>query len=122
MTDGVIIVNVPKGGFLKKWKPQGFQFCMESWLMMSEYTQLSLDEFEKLPGDRFMIVSIYEAAKAYTQFNPDSKEKKFRYTEDQVKSWLDEMPTKDSQSIVKCMLESRLGGKAIKDLIEEKKK
>jgi|WetSurMetagenome_2_1015567.scaffolds.fasta_scaffold22854_6 hypothetical protein len=112
MTDGIVIVNVPRG-WLRKWKPQGFRFCMESWLLMSDYTQLALNEFNNLAGDRFMLIAIMMAGKAYNHFE---KGKPWRYTEAQVNDWLNAMPRGDYERLVKTMLDSQIGGKPLRDI------
>jgi len=129
MTDGIVTVNVPKGGMLRKWQPQGFWFCMGSWLLMSDYTQLALNEFNNLAGDRFMLIAITMAGKAYNWFHGDGEKhgNPWRYTEADVQSWLDAMPKKDYERLVQTMLDSQIGGKPIKDisgasLDDEKKK
>lgn len=124
MTDGIITVSVPKGGMLRKWQPQGFWFCMGSWLLMSEYTQLALNEFNNLAGDRFMLIAITMAGKAYNYFNQG---KPWRHTEAEVQAWLDELPKKEYERLVQTMLDSQIGGKPLKDisgasLDDEKKK
>lgn len=120
--DGKIIVKVPKGIWPFRWQKQGFHFCMESWLMMSNYTQLAMNEFNLLPGDRYMILAIYNAARAY---NVLEHGKRFTYTEKQVESWLDRIPSVDSKALVNTLLDSQIGGKTIREIAgeeDEKKK
>lgn len=114
--DGVCIVKVPGRFFSRK---QGFQFTMETWMLMSDYTQLALSEFDKL-GDRFFTVSYYCAARMY------SIKRGPKFTEKDVERWIKKMPTESAQKILNTMLESRIGGESMSELIEkdtaEKKK
>jgi len=120
--DGKIIIKVPKGIWPFKWRNQGFHFCMESWLFMSDHTQLAMNEFNVLPGNEYMIKAIYSAAWAY---NFRDLGKRFLYTEKQVESWLDRMPSANSKAIVNTLLDSQIGGKSIREISgeeDEKKK
>ena len=116
--EGTVIVKIPR----KFWFPrkQGFQFTMGTWMLMSDYTQLALNEFGLLDGDKFLLKAWYCAARCYsTRGNP------WRYTEADVKKWIDRMSNGEAQKIMDAMLKSRIGGESLADLIEstdEKKK
>ena len=116
--EGVCIVKVP-GRFF--WRNQGFQFTMGTWMLMSDYTQLAMSEFDKL-GERFLTCSYFCAAWAYTRPYGGSP----KFTEKDVEGWILKMPTADAQKILNTMLQSRIGGETLSDLIEkaedEKKK
>ena len=113
-----VVVKIPR---LIGYRKQGFQFSIGTWMMLSDYTQLAFNEFGRLPNDRFMSALFYCAAKCYsTKGNP------WKYTEADVKRWIDKMPTAEAQKIMDCMLLSRIGGESFIELIEksedEKKK
>ena len=117
--DGTVIVKIPR----RFWFPrkQGFQFTMGTWMLMSDYTQLALNEFGVLPNERFLSAVFYCAAKCYsTKGNP------WKYTEEDVKRWIERMPNKEAQKIMSAMWESKIGGESLSELIEkaedEKKK
>lgn len=115
--EGTVIVRVKKGLFKRK---QGFAFSMWSWMTMSEYTKLPLNEFEAL-GDRFISVAYYCAALAYNYLNGI----KVKFTERDVKGWIDNMTTVEAKQIYDALINSRIGGEKIADLIDddgEKKK
>lgn len=88
---------------------------------MSDYTQLALNEFGNLPNDRFLTAIFYCAARCYS-----TKGSPWRYTEADVKGWIDRMTNAEAQKIMNAMMESRIGGESLMDLIEkstdEKKK
>jgi hypothetical protein len=116
--EGVCIVKVPHGIF---WKKQGFQFTMGTWMLMSDYTQLALSEFDRL-GERFLTCCYYCAAWAYSRPYGGTPP----FTEKDVERWILKMPTEDAQKILNCMMQSRIGGESMSELIEksedEKKK
>ena len=131
--DGTIIVDIPvkqkKRGLFKRhieieYRKQGFTFDMFAWAYMSNYTQLALSEFGLL-NERFIDVSYYCAAYSYCRNNNLQVD----FTEDTVTKWFSDMSQKTAQSILNCMLQSKVGGESIQDLIikslpkeDEKKK
>ena len=115
--DGTCIVKLP-GLFGRR---QGFQFTMGTWMLMSDYTQLAISEFDRL-GDRFILCSYFCAAWAWSR--PYGGKPKF--TEKDVEGWIKKMTTEQAQKILNTMLESKIGGESLMELIEtsenEKKK
>ena len=115
--DGTCIVKLP-GLFGRR---QGFQFTMGTWMLMSDYTQLAISEFDKL-GERFLPCSYFCAAWAWSR--PYGGPPKF--TEKDVEGWIKKMTTEQAQKILNTMLESKIGGESLLGLIEtaenEKKK
>jgi hypothetical protein len=109
--EGVCIVKVP-GRFF--WRKQGFQFTMGTWMLMSDYTQLALGEFDRL-NERFIPCAYFCAAWAYTR--PYGGKPSF--TEKDVERWIQKMPTEDAQKILNTMLASRIGGESLSELIEK---
>lgn len=110
MREGVIVVKIPKRWGIRR--RQGFAFDMYTWCYMSEYTQLAMDDFDKLEG-RTIIVTYYCAAYSYNlQYR-----KRCNFTEDDVKRWFDDMPQKTAQKILNTMLKSKVGGETMEDLI-----
>jgi len=86
---------------------------MGTWMLMSDYTQLALSEFDHL-GERFIPVSYYCAAWAYNF----SRGKRWHFTEADVVRWIEQMTTVEAQKILDTMLKSRVGGESLIDLIE----
>jgi len=117
--DGLVIVKIPRKHF--GYRKQGFLFTMGTWMMLSDYTQLALNELGALSNERFISALFYCAAKCYsTRGNP------WRYTEEDVKKWIERMSTKEAQKIMDCMIQSKIGGESLSSLIatseDEKKK
>lgn len=118
MSDGTIIVKVKKGLFKRK---QGFAFSMWSWMQMSEYTGLAINDFDQLHPEVFGQKANYCAALAYNYLNGI----KVRFTEEDVIKWVNALPHSEVVMIADTMLKSRIGGQKISDLIDsddEKKK
>lgn len=114
-----VVVKIPR----RFWFPrkQGFQFTMGTWMMLSDYVQLALNELGHLDNERFLSAIFYCAAWAYsTRGHP------WRHTEAEVKKWIENMPNKEAQKIMDAMLRSKVGGESLVDLMEkavdEKKK
>jgi hypothetical protein len=114
--EGTCIVRVPiKRLGLRFWRKQGFTFTMETWMSVSNYTQLALTELDKLARDRFFTVVYYQAARTYDFFN----RRFYRYSENDVMYWIAKMPSEDVNKIFSTMLESRIGGESINVLIDK---
>jgi hypothetical protein len=116
--DGTVIVNIPR----RFWFPrkQGFQFTMGTWMLLSDYTQLALNEFGLLENERFLSAVFYCAARCYSVRGGP-----WRYTEQDVKRWVECMPMKEAQKIMDAMWSSKIGGESLMELLEksdEKKK
>lgn len=113
--DGLCFIKVPVKRFgITFWRMQGFQFTMGTWWIMSDYTQLAINEFQLL-GDRYLPVLAYSAAKAYNFING----RKVSFTENDVERWIQKMPTEDAQKIINALMESKIGGESMSKLIEE---
>jgi hypothetical protein len=109
--DGIIIVRIPKRFGIRR--NQGFMFNMRMWAYMLDYTQLSFDEFGTL-GERYVRVLFYCGAYTYDMWHG----KKPKYTEDNVATWIDDMPQKTAQKILDVFLKSKVGGESLIDLIQ----
>lgn len=111
--EGECIVKVP-GRFF--WRKQGFRFTMGTWMLMSDYTQLALNEFDRLDSEKrnFLTVAAFCAAWCYSA--PRGKPK---FTEKDVEGWIRKMPTESAQKILDTMIESRIGGESMASLIEK---
>lgn len=102
----------------------GFVFKIETWMLLSDYTQLAIVDWGSMEGESFLIKTYYCACKLWHL----EKGLKVDFNEDDVKRWLEEcMTMKQATELSDVMIKSRIGGESIEKLIpkyleKEKKK
>lgn len=108
-----VIVKIPRKVF--GYRQQGFRFTLETWMLLSEYKQLALSDMGLLPDNQFIPATWFCAAKCYEM----SLGKIPVFTEKDVSKWIERMATLEAQKIMDCMLQSKIGGESLMNLIEK---
>jgi len=100
--------------FIPYSKSIGFSFRMETWMLLSDYTQLAPMDFGELNEADFISKTCYCAARLYNLENGH----KVDFTEDKVKYWIEDcMTTRQGKELVSTLFKSRIGGESLEDLI-----
>jgi hypothetical protein len=101
-----------KFGLIRKRKI-GFKFVMETWQLVSNYTQLAPVDWGRIEANRFTLVVYYCACKLWHLEHG----KKIDFSEDDVEYWLGEIPSKYKDQLIDVMYKSRIGGESLEELI-----
>lgn len=108
----MIFITEIGSNFLNR-KLVGFKFTMETWMLLSDYTQLPPIDFGLMKPESFIVKTCYCATKLWHL----EQGKRVKFTEDDVKGWIEEMSTKDSAELVNTLFKSRIGGESLEELI-----
>ncbi len=112
------MVKLEKGFWIFRFKfNQGFRFDMYTWCYLSEYTNMTFDELGNIDNSIYVSKLLYSAA---TSYNKD-KGIKIKFTESNVKIWIEDMKQKTLNSLIQCMLDSKIGGESIVNLYKKSK-
>ena len=100
-------------GFIPVRRKIGFTFKMETWMLLSDYTQMAPLDFGFMEESSFLIKTCYCAARLWYLEHG----KKVMFNEDHVKKWIENMKTIDSKELIETLLKSKIGGESIEELI-----
>jgi hypothetical protein len=113
--DGIIIEKIPVSRLFTK--KVGFQFGMYVWVAIAERHDVTLEDFDKLDPNDTAIDALFYAAEWYAFRN-----KKRRYDRKLFEKSVELMSVKQMERIRLAMEQSRVGGKTIMQISEERKK
>lgn len=127
MVDGTYIVTIKQRKFgIKRERVIGFKFTMETWMMLSNYTQLAPIDFGLMNPESFIAKTCYCACKLWHL----EQGLKLDFDEDKVVKWVEGMTKKEGDELIKTLFASKIAGESLNELIpkaidklnEEKKK
>lgn len=120
MIDGQVVFTANVRG---QKMTQGFYFCIAAWMYLTDYTQLAIYDWDKIEDVKLLPKINYCAAWAYNHYKGIATE---NLTEDSVREFTDAMTIADGRRLMSAILESRIGGESLADLLPrteiEKKK
>ena len=91
----------------------GFTIRMETWMLLSDYTQLAPVDFGRMKQESFVLKTCYCATKLWHL----EKGKKVNFDESTVEKWIENMSTKHSTELINTLFKSKIGGESLEELI-----
>ena len=113
--DGIITEKIPVNRLQKK--EVTFHFGMWVWVGIAEKHGIAFEDFESLDQDGVITDALFFALSW-----PRMLEGKKPYPTEKVAKWVELIPARQMERILKCMMQSRVGGKTIMQLTSEAKK
>jgi len=114
--DGIITEKIPVNRFFRRRVK--FWFGMWVWFRIADKHGIAFEDLKQIPDEQAISEAFYFAA----EWAAFQDRKIFRISPKQMQKAIDLMPQKQLQRIVKCMLQSKVGGDTLMNIVEKSKK
>ena len=110
--DGIITEKIPINRFQSK--EVTFHFGMWVWVGIAQKYEMEIDNLDKLDTSKVVSEALFFAANWPRMLKGEKP-----YPEEKVKAWVELIPGVQLNRIVKCMMDSRVGGKTIMEFTQD---